>query len=109
MVQVPAKAPTCTEDGNSAYYRCSECGRCTSDDKGEMEIDESSMKLPATGHKFENGVCTVCGAEDPGDGASEGLTGGQIAAIVVAAVVVAAGVVVAVVLVVRKKKLGGQK
>lgn len=109
MVQVPAKAPTCTEDGNSAYYKCSVCGRCSSDDKGEMEIDESSMKLPATGHKFENGVCTVCGAEDPGDGASDGLTGGQIAAIVVAAVVVAAGVVVAVVLVVRKKKLGGQK
>ena len=109
MVQVPAKEPTCTEDGNSAYYKCSECGRCTSDDKGEMEIDESSMKLPATGHKFEGGVCTVCGAEDPGDGASDGLTGGQIAAIVVAAVVVAAGVVVAVVLVVRKKKLGGQK
>ena len=109
MVQVPAKAPTCTEDGNSAYYKCSECGRCTSDDKGEMEIDESSMKLPAAGHKFEGGVCTVCGAEDPGDGASDGLTGGQIAAIVVAAVVVAAGVVVAVVLVVRKKKLGGQK
>ena len=109
MVQVPAKEPTCTEDGNSTYYKCSECGRCTSDDKGEMEIDESSMKLPATGHKFEGGVCTVCGAEDPGDGASEGLTGGQIAAIVVAAVVVAAGVVVAVVLVIRKKKLGGQK
>lgn len=109
MVQVPAKEPTCTEDGNSTYYKCSECGRCTSDDKGEMEIDESSMKLPATGHKFEGGVCTVCGAEDPGDGASDGLTGGQIAAIVVAAVVVAAGVVVAVVLVIRKKKLGGQK
>ena len=109
MVQVPAKEPTCTEDGNSIYYKCSECGRCTSDDKGEMEIDESSMKRPATGHKFEGGVCTVCGAEDPGDGASDGLTGGQIAAIVVAAVVVAAGVVVAVVLVIRKKKLGGQK
>lgn len=108
MVQVPAKEPTCTEDGNSTYYKCSECGRCTSDDKGEMEIDESSMKLPATGHKFEGGVCTVCGAEDHGDGASDGLTGGQIAAIVVAAVV-AAGVVVAVVLVIRKKKLGGQK
>ncbi len=109
MVQVPAKEPTCTEDGNSIYYKCSECGRCTSDDKGEMEIDESSMKRPATGHKFEGGVCTVCGAEDPGDGASDGLTGGQVAAIVVAAVVVAAGVVVAVVLVIRKKKLGGQK
>lgn len=109
MVQVPAKEPTCTEDGNSTYYKCSECGRCTSDDKGEMEIEESNMKLPATGHKFKGGVCTVCGAEDPGDGASDGLTGGQIAAIVVAAVVVAAGVVVAVVLVIRKKKLGGQK
>ena len=110
MVQVPAKAPTCTEDGNSAYYKCSDCGRCSSDDKGEMEIDESSMVLKAKGHTFENGKCTVCGAEDPDYVVpEEGLTGGQIAAIVVAAVVVAAGVVVAVVLVVRKKKLGGQK
>ena len=110
MVQVPAKAPTCTEDGNSAYYKCSECGRCSSDDKGEMEIDESSMVLKAKGHTFEDGKCTVCGAEDPDYVVpEEGLTGGQIAAIVVAAVVVAAGVVVAVVLVVRKKKLGGQK
>ena len=110
MVQVPAKAPTCTENGNSAYYKCSGCGRCSSDDKGEMEIDESSMILKAKGHTFENGVCTVCGTEDPGIAVSgEGLTGGQIAAIVVVAVVVAAGIAVAVVLVVRKKRSGGQK
>ena len=110
MVQVPAKAPTCTENGNSAYYKCSGCGRCSSDDKGEMEIDESSMILKAKGHTFENGVCTVCGTEDPGLAVSgEGLTGGQIAAIVVVTVVVAAGIAVAVVLVVRKKRSGGQK
>lgn len=108
MQPVPAKAPTCTEDGNSNYYKCSGCGRCTSDSKGEMEIDEGSMIMKATGHKYdEDGVCTVCGAEDPDHAATEtggGLTGGEIAAIVIA-VVVLIGVTVALVFVIRKTKI----
>ena len=105
MVQVPAKAPTCTEDGNSAYYKCSECGRCSSDDKGEMEIDESTMILKATGHSYEEGICTVCGAEDPDYAPETGLTGGEIAGITIACVAVAGGGVALAVVLIRKKKL----
>lgn len=105
MVQVPAKAATCTENGNSAYYKCSECGRCTSDSKGEMEIDESTMILKAKGHSFEEGVCTVCGAEDPDYVPETGLTGGEIAGIVIACVAVAGGGVALAVVLIRKKKL----
>ena len=105
---VAAKAPTCTEDGNSSYYKCSECGRCTSDSKGEMEIDEASMVLKAKGHTFEEGKCTVCGAEDPDFVPETGLTGGEIAAIVISSVV-AAGAVVALVIILRKVKFKTKK
>ena len=63
--QVPAKAATCTEAGNGAYYKCEHCGKCWSDPEGQNEIAEASMTVPATGHDYEDGVCTVCGAEDP--------------------------------------------
>ena len=63
--QVPAKAATCTEAGNGAYYKCGHCGKCWSDPEGQNEIAEASMTVPATGHDYEDGVCTVCGAEDP--------------------------------------------
>ena len=108
MVQVPAKAPTCTEDGNSAYYKCSVCGRCSSDDKGEMEIDESSMTLKATGHTFEDGVCTVCGAEDPDYAAPEsgcngGCSGGLTSSLGIGSVVVIVAAAAAAILFIRKK------
>ena len=49
------KEPTCTEDGYTGDRVCTVCGETIQ--KGET--------IPATGHKFEDGVCTVCGAEDP--------------------------------------------
>ncbi len=76
--KVDGKAPTCTEDGNSGYYKCENCGACYSDSKGEMNIDESSMILKATGHKYENGVCTVCGAADPAAAEDEGGCGSAV-------------------------------
>ena len=108
MVQVPAKAPTCTEDGNSAYYKCSVCGRCSSDDKGEMEIDESSMTLKATGHTFEDGVCTVCGAEDPDyvapeSGCNGGCSGGISSSLGIGSAVVIVAAAAAAILFIRKK------
>ncbi len=65
IVKVDAKAPTCTESGNGAYYTCGQCGGCWSDENAQNAISSESMVVPATGHKYENGVCTVCGAEDP--------------------------------------------
>lgn len=76
--KVEGKAATCTEDGNSGYYKCENCGACYSDSKGEMNIDESSMILKATGHKYENGVCTVCGAADPAAAEDEGGCGSAV-------------------------------
>ena len=44
--------PTCTENGSNTYV----CGNC-----GKTQTEE----IPATGHTYENGVCTVCGTEEP--------------------------------------------
>ncbi len=63
MEKVPAKAATCTEDGNVEYYHCSDCNKNFNDKYGLEEI--ADIVLKATGHNFENGVCTVCGAKEP--------------------------------------------
>ena len=49
-------APTCTEDGSyeSVVY-CSVCGE---------ELSRETVVVPAA-HTYVNGVCSVCGAEDP--------------------------------------------
>lgn len=44
------KAPTCTEEGNIAYWHCETCNKYFSDEKGEHEIDLVSTILAATGH-----------------------------------------------------------
>ncbi len=60
-----AKEATCTEDGNIAYWTCETCKKIFADEKAEKEITAAETVIKATDHKFENGVCTVCGAEDP--------------------------------------------
>ena len=63
---VAAKAATCEKSGNIAYWVCeSGCGKYFSDESGENVITAAETVLPATGHHFDNGVCTACGAEDP--------------------------------------------
>ena len=61
MKAVAAKAPTCTKDGNSAYWVCEDCGLL-------LDADGKVLKavpvIPATGHKYQDGVCTVCGAAE---------------------------------------------
>ena len=51
------KAATCTEAGqqDSVVY-CTVCN---------AELSRSTAVLPATGHNYENGTCTACGAKDP--------------------------------------------
>ena len=56
-----AVAATCTENGNTEYYKCSECGKYFSDSEGKNEIAENSWVLPATEHKFINGDICECG------------------------------------------------
>lgn len=62
---VAAKAATCEESGNIAYWVCNECGKYFSDESGENVITAAKTVLPAKGHQFDNGVCTACGAKDP--------------------------------------------
>lgn len=47
------KAPTCTEAGYEDVV-CTNCGKPL-----------SHKDLPATGHKYKDGKCTVCGMSDP--------------------------------------------
>ncbi len=51
LIKVPAKAATCTEDGYTAHYYCTECG-----------TDQGKNVIAATGHKDENndGKCDGC-------------------------------------------------
>lgn len=62
---VAAKAPTCEESGNIAYWVCDECGKYFRDADGTQVITLEETVLSATGHHFDNGVCTACGAKDP--------------------------------------------
>ena len=58
---VEAKAASCTEPGNSAYYTCS-CGKFFSDAACTKEIAKDSWVLKATGHKL-----TAHAAKEPTD------------------------------------------
>ncbi len=45
-----AKAPTCTEAGNIAYWTCSECGRYFVDEACTTELTAEALVIVATGH-----------------------------------------------------------
>ncbi len=49
--EIPA---TCTGSGKTAGYKCSACGETI-----------GCEELPALGHSYENGKCTLCGEADP--------------------------------------------
>ena len=49
------KAATCTEAGYTGDQVCKTCG----------EVVELGEAIPATGHHYKDGKCTVCGAADP--------------------------------------------
>ena len=62
LSRVPAKAATCTQEGNISYYIC-DCGQWFSDVTCTSPItDQQSVVLPAQGHvdKDNNGRCDVC-------------------------------------------------
>ena len=50
--------PTCTEPGTMLYSATVELG-------GERYEATAAAEIPATGHAYKDGVCAVCGAEDP--------------------------------------------
>ena len=71
LTYVAAKDPTCTEEGNTAYYKCS-CGKYFADKAASQEIvNRRSVRIPALGHDFAEAwtsdasghwhVCNRCG------------------------------------------------
>lgn len=50
MQETAAKAATCTEDGNIAYWYCTECEKYFSNESGTAEIDQADTILEKTGH-----------------------------------------------------------
>ena len=50
---VAAKAATCTETGNIAYYVCKECGKYFADVNGQELLTAESVVTPALGHDYQ--------------------------------------------------------
>lgn len=64
LVAVPAKDATCTEPGNIACFYCDSCGKYFADETCAKELAAEDIVVPAKGHHYVDGVCTVCGAEE---------------------------------------------
>ena len=87
LTLVPAKAPTCTEKGNTAYYTCDGCDKWFEDATGASEItDKTSVILAETGHsasdwKSDNTdhwkECTVVGCGVIIEGSKAAHTAGE--------------------------------
>ena len=65
LTKTEAKAATCTEAGNNAYWTCSGCGKYFSDEDGTTESTKDSWVLKALGHDWsnKNGICARCDAK----------------------------------------------
>lgn len=67
LKKVDKVEPTCTKDGNKEYWICEDenCKEMFLEEEASKSVSWKEIVLPATGHKYENGVCKDCGAEDP--------------------------------------------
>ena len=54
LVKTDEKAPTCTDNGNTAYWTCTECGNIFSDDAGLNPTTLADVTVFATGHTWSN-------------------------------------------------------
>ena len=54
LVKTDAKAPTCTDNGNTAYWTCTECRNIFSDDAGLNPTTLADVTVFATGHTWSN-------------------------------------------------------
>lgn len=50
MTAIEYKAPTCTEDGNIAYWYCDNCKKYFRDANGVNEVSEQNIVIKAKGH-----------------------------------------------------------
>jgi len=72
VVSVAAKDPTCTEDGNIAYWYCEECEQVWQDAALTQLTNNKNVVLGATGHTgLDDLVCDECGSYiKPADGST---------------------------------------
>ena len=58
MKRIGAVRPTCTDEGNMAYYRCESCGLYFLDPAGEQEVTFESVILPVDkeAHDWDSGT-----------------------------------------------------
>ena len=54
LVKTDEKAPTCTDNGNRAYWTCTECRNIFSDDAGLNPTTLADVTVSATGHTWLN-------------------------------------------------------
>ena len=66
MTKTSAKAATCTEDGNNAYFTCATCHKVFKDAKGERETTPAAEVLPAFGHTIRLVDTTAPTCTQPG-------------------------------------------
>ena len=69
LTKTDAKEPTCTEDGNNAYYTCSACGKIFKDAEGKTVTTVEAEKIAATGHTMtkieaKSATCTEDGNKE---------------------------------------------
>lgn len=60
------KEPTCTQNGNIAYYECNDCHKSFSDQGLTKELSDIIGSQAALGHSYDkNDVCTRCHTSMP--------------------------------------------
>ena len=64
-----ANAATCTDNGNTAYYTCSDCGKYFSDAEGKNEIEADSWVTEAEGHSLTPTEATEATCTENGNSA----------------------------------------
>ena len=58
LAKTAARSATCTEEGNSAYFTCSSCGKYFADSNAETEIEVNSWILSALDHDWSAWLVT---------------------------------------------------
>ncbi|MBO5110790.1 MAG: leucine-rich repeat protein [Clostridia bacterium] len=61
LTATEAKAETCTEAGNHAYWTCSDCGKIFLDETCKTETILEATVIAPKGHNYVNYVCQNCG------------------------------------------------
>ena len=66
LTAIAAKEPTCTEEGNIAYWYCNDCEKYFKDAEAAVEIKYENTVIPTTGHtevidKAVEATCTETG------------------------------------------------